>query len=120
MPYRITLRSRIDATITGWYDGSAGRWSTDHTRQKVFDTKRDARSVCRDLRSLCPHNADVINIEKVLKNSTQHRKVEERRVPLRVEDYVGAHPNVGVAVVRQYRMAAVGVAGTAREIAAGT
>jgi hypothetical protein len=22
MPYSITLRSRIDATITGWYDGS--------------------------------------------------------------------------------------------------
>ena len=32
---------------------------------------------------------------------------------------VGGHPNVGLTVVRQYRMAAIGVAGTAREIAAG-
>jgi hypothetical protein len=42
MPYCITLRSRTDATITGWYDGSDSRWSTDHNRQKVFDKKSDA------------------------------------------------------------------------------
>ena len=63
MPYRITLRSRTDARITGWYDGSDSRWSTDHKRQKVFDKKRDARPVCHELRSLCPRNAKVINIE---------------------------------------------------------
>jgi hypothetical protein len=63
MPYCITLRSRTDARITGWYDGSNSRWSTDHNRQKVFDEKRDARPVCHELRSLCPRNADVINIE---------------------------------------------------------
>jgi hypothetical protein len=63
MPYCITLRSRTDALITGWYNGSDSRWSTDRYRQKVFDNKRDARPVCDELRSLCPRNAEVINIE---------------------------------------------------------
>ena len=66
MPYRITLRSRTDASITGWYDGSDSRWSTDHNRQKIFDNKSDARPVCHELRSLCPRNAEVINIEAEL------------------------------------------------------
>ena len=63
MPYSITLRSKTDATITGWYDGSSSRWSTDHTRQKLFDNKHEAKSVCDELRSLCPRNAKVISIE---------------------------------------------------------
>ena len=63
MPYCITLRSRTDALITGWYDGSDSRWSTDRYRQKVFDNKRDARPVCDELRTLCARNAEVINIE---------------------------------------------------------
>ena len=63
MPYSITLRSRIDARITGWYDGSDSRWSTDHKRQKLFDKKGDARPVCEELRSRCPRNANVISIE---------------------------------------------------------
>lgn len=32
-------------------------------RQKVFDERRDARLVCHELRSLCPRNSEVINIE---------------------------------------------------------
>jgi hypothetical protein len=28
MPYCITLRSRADATVTGWYAGRNCRWST--------------------------------------------------------------------------------------------
>jgi len=40
MPYRITLRSRTDKGITGWYDGSDSRWSTDYKRQKLFEKKR--------------------------------------------------------------------------------
>jgi hypothetical protein len=63
MPYCITLRSRIDTRITGWYDGSDNRWSTDQNRQKLFDRKRDAEPVCRELRNLYPRNAEVINIE---------------------------------------------------------
>src|SRR5215469_16296377 len=63
MPYSITLRSKTDATITGWYDGSSSRWSTDHTRQKLFDNKHEAKSVRDELRSLCPRNAKVISIE---------------------------------------------------------
>ena len=34
-----------------------------HNRRKVFDNKHDARSVCHELRSICPRNAAVINIE---------------------------------------------------------
>jgi hypothetical protein len=63
MPYCITLRSRSDARITGWYDGSDGRWSTDYKRHKLFDKKYDAIAVCDELRSRCPRNAQVINIE---------------------------------------------------------
>jgi hypothetical protein len=37
MPYCITLRSRTDTRITGWYVGSHGGWSTDHKRQRLFD-----------------------------------------------------------------------------------
>jgi hypothetical protein len=61
--YCITLRSRIDARITGWYDGSDSRWSTDPKRQNLFDKKRDARPTCRELRKLCPRNAKFINVE---------------------------------------------------------
>jgi hypothetical protein len=63
MAYCITLRSRTDARITGWYDGSDSRWSTDQNRQRVFDKKSDARPTCHELRSLCPRNAEVINVE---------------------------------------------------------
>ena len=63
MPYCITLRSRTDARITGWFAGRNCLWSTDHNWQKRFDNPGDARAVCRELRSLCPRNAKVINIE---------------------------------------------------------
>jgi hypothetical protein len=63
--YCITLRSRVDARITGWFDGSDSRWSTDYKLQKLFDEKRDARSVCQELRELCPRNAKFINVEAV-------------------------------------------------------
>jgi hypothetical protein len=63
MPYCITLRSRTDGRITGWYAGRNSLWSTDDKRQKRFDKPRDASAVCRELRSLCPRNAKVINIE---------------------------------------------------------
>ena len=71
MPYCITLRSRTDTRIiTGWYAGSACRWSTDHNRQKQFDNKQDARAVCDQLRSLCPRNVEVINIEDARDDSS--------------------------------------------------
>jgi hypothetical protein len=63
MPYCITLRSRTDASIEGWYAGRNCRWSTDHKRQKRFDNQRDASAVCQELRSLYARNANVINIE---------------------------------------------------------
>jgi hypothetical protein len=63
VPYCITLRSRTDARITGWYAGRSCLWSTDHKRQKRFDDPHDASTVCHELRSLYPRNAKVINIE---------------------------------------------------------
>jgi hypothetical protein len=63
MQYCITLRSKTDARITGWYVGGNGRWSTDHKRQKLFNQRRDARLACHELRRLFPRNAEVINIE---------------------------------------------------------
>jgi hypothetical protein len=61
MPYSITLRSRIDTSITGWYDGS--KWSTDHKRRRLFDRKHEAKSIREELRRLCPRNVRVINVE---------------------------------------------------------
>ena len=63
MPYCITLRSRPDARVTGWYAGRNCRWSTDHKRHKRFNNQQDASAVCQELRSLCPRNAKVINVE---------------------------------------------------------
>jgi hypothetical protein len=63
MSYSITLRSKTDAGITGWYDGSTSRWSTDHTRQKRFDDSHEAKHIRDELRNLCPRNANVINVE---------------------------------------------------------
>jgi hypothetical protein len=36
---------------------------TDRKRQKRFDDRHDASTVRHELRSLCPRNAKVINIE---------------------------------------------------------
>jgi hypothetical protein len=63
MPYCITLRSKTERRVTGWYAGGSCRWSTDHKRRKLFDEIRDARPVCHELRALCPRNAELINIE---------------------------------------------------------
>ena len=63
MPYCITLRSRTEARVTGWYAGRNCRWSTDRQRQTRFDNRDDASAVCEELRSLCPRNASLINIE---------------------------------------------------------
>jgi hypothetical protein len=49
--------------IGGWHTGCACRWSTDHKWQKLFYNRHEARAVCDELRSLCPRNAEVINIE---------------------------------------------------------
>jgi hypothetical protein len=65
MPYCITLRSKTDTSITGWYVGGPCRWSTDHKRQKLFDQERAAEPICRELRNLCPRSAEFINIEAV-------------------------------------------------------
>ena len=90
MPYCITLRSRTDARITGWYAGRNCRWSTDRQRQIRFDNSDDASAVCQELRSLCPRNASVINIELAKDNS--HVGVEPPK--FRTALYgAGTHPN---------------------------
>ena len=63
MAYCITLQSRTVGRITGWYTGGNSRWSTDHTRRKVFDNKHAASAVCHELRSLCRRNAKVFEID---------------------------------------------------------
>jgi hypothetical protein len=63
MRYCITLRSRPDGRITGWYDGTDKCWSTDRGRKLLFDRKRDAKPVCHVLRGIWPRNAPVINVE---------------------------------------------------------
>jgi hypothetical protein len=63
MRYCITLRSRPGGEITGWYDGTEKCWSTDRRRQKLFENERDAKPVCRELRSRWARNALVISIE---------------------------------------------------------
>jgi hypothetical protein len=63
MPYCITLRSRTDAKNTGLYAGRNSVWSSDHKRKQRFDNPQDASAVCKDLRSRCPRNAKVINVE---------------------------------------------------------
>jgi hypothetical protein len=63
MRYCITLRSRPGEQISGWYDGTEKCWSTDRRRQKLFEKLRDAKPVCRELRSRWARNALVINIE---------------------------------------------------------
>jgi hypothetical protein len=52
MLYCITLRSRTDARLTGWYAGRNCRWSTDRQRQIRFDNSDDASAVCQELRGL--------------------------------------------------------------------
>jgi len=84
VPYCITLRSRTNERITGWYIGGNCRWSTDHKRQKRFENKRDAGAVCKELRDLCPRNAKVINIEATagaqnLAGSSRPERVESSR-----------------------------------------
>ena len=48
----------------------------------------------------------------------EHRNIEVRWRRLRMMNRIGGDPNVGVAIVRQYGVAAVRIADAAREIAA--
>ena len=93
MPYCITLRSRTDERITGWYAGGKCRWSTDHKRQKRFENKRDAGAVCKELRDLFPRSAKVINIEV----TEGDRNLVGRSRPERVESSRAAVPGASIA-----------------------
>ena len=91
MRYCITLRSRPDGRITGWYDGSIKCWSTDRWREKLFDKKRDAKPICRELRSRWPRNAPVINIEAEQPEvaSPMYSGPSERRDTRQITDRTG-------------------------------
>ena len=45
--YRVLHHPSVQDRYTGWYAGSACRWSTDHRRQKLFDNKYHPRSRSR-------------------------------------------------------------------------
>ena len=97
--YCITLRSRTDARITGWYDGSCGRWSTDHKRRHLFEKKRDAARVRQELRELYPRNAKLINIEPA-EVSAQSASVESWYPPAeRLDGASGTRPAAATDVV---------------------
>jgi hypothetical protein len=84
MPYCITLRSKTETRVTGWYAGGSCRWSTDHKRRKLFDEIGDASPVCHELRALCPRNAELINIEAARPGFSPEVTPPERdRDPLR-------------------------------------
>jgi hypothetical protein len=91
MRYCITLRSRPDGRITGWYDGSIKCWSTDRRREKLFDMKRDAKPICRELRGRWPRNAPVINIEAEQPEvaSSMYSGPSERRDTRQITDRTG-------------------------------
>ena len=61
MSYCITLRSRTDTRITGWYVGSDGRYGRPIISGRSFST----RNAMPDRYALCPRNAEVINIKAV-------------------------------------------------------
>ena len=63
MPYCITLRSRTNAMITGWYAGGNGGWSTDHKRQKLFGNKSGPEPFATNCVASARVNVRVINIE---------------------------------------------------------
>jgi hypothetical protein len=54
MPYCITLRSRTDAKITGWYAGKNCVWSLIVRGKNGSPTPRMPVPVCNELRSRCP------------------------------------------------------------------
>ena len=97
--YCITLRSRTDARITGWYDGSCGRWSTDHKRRQLFEKKRDADRARQELCELCPRNAKLINIEPA-DTSADSASVESWHLPAeRLDGAPGTRPAAATDVV---------------------
>ena len=97
--YCITLRSRTDARITGWYDGSCGRWSTDHKRRQLFEKKRDAARARQELCELCPRNAKLINIEPA-DVAADSASVESWHLPAeRLDGAPGTRPAAATDVV---------------------
>ena len=60
--YCITLRSKFDNTIVGWYDQSASNWSTDQRRAKVFLDRHDADLVANQLRRQYPRIAQYVEV----------------------------------------------------------
>ena len=60
--YCITLRSKFDNSIVGWYDQSASNWSTDQRRAKVFLDRDHADLVANQLRRQYPRMAQYVEV----------------------------------------------------------
>ena len=63
--YCITLRSKFDDTIVGWYDQSASNFSTDQRRAKVFGDRDAAAMVAHHLRHRYPRVANHIDVSAI-------------------------------------------------------
>ena len=63
--YCITLRSKFDDTIVGWYDQSASHFSTDQRRAKVFHNRDAAELVANQLRRRYPRVAKHIDVSAI-------------------------------------------------------
>jgi hypothetical protein len=63
--YCITLRSKFDDTIVGWYDQSASHFSTDQRRAKVFRDRDAAELVANQLRRRYPRVARYIDVAAI-------------------------------------------------------
>ena len=64
--YCITLRSKFDNTIVGWYDASASNFSTDQRRAKVFLDRDDADLVANQLRRQYPRIAQYVDVTSAI------------------------------------------------------
>ena len=63
--YCITLRSKFDDTIVGWYDQSASGFSTDQRRAKIFHDRDAADLVADQLRRRYLRIAQYVDVSAI-------------------------------------------------------
>ena len=108
MPYCITLRSKTDGRITGWYVGGHG-WSTDHKRQKLFDQNAMPDQYAMS----CAASARTIAQSSTLKQSRTTLLSTWRRPCLRAKD-LAHRSDLGAGKTRGRATRPEGIAGVTR------